>query len=106
MRRIITSLAIYLSLERFFVRALRLEGFRTSYDGAYEVEPITGLERLEAQKKETKTLLAEYNLDEVQIDLDAAEAHYVKGDYAQSLIMARKALGDLFSSMGQRIGSG
>jgi hypothetical protein len=30
-----------------FVRALRLEGFRTSYNGVYKVEPNIGLERLE-----------------------------------------------------------
>lgn len=91
-------------LREGFVRALRLEGFRISYNGVYEVEPNIGLERLEVQKKKTKTILEEYNLNEVQTDLDAAEAHYVKGDYAQSLTMARKALEDLFSSMGQRIG--
>ena len=91
-------------LREGFVRALRLEGFRTGYNGVYEVEPNIGLERLEVQKKETKTMLEEYDFNEVQTDLDAAEAHYVKGDYAQSLTMARKALEDLFSSMGQRIG--
>ena len=91
-------------LREGFVRALRLEGFRISYNGTYEVEPIIGLERMEEQKKETKTMLEKYDLNEVQTDLDAAEVHYVKGDYAQSLTMARKALEDLFSSMGQRLG--
>src|SRR5271157_1534352 len=91
-------------LREGFVRALRLEGFRTSYNGVYKVEQNIGLERLEVQKKEDKTILEEYGFKEVQTDLDAAEAHYVKGDYAQSLTMARKAMEDLFSSVGQKIG--
>lgn len=88
-----------------FARALRLYGFKVDYDhGTWNVEPRFGPERLEIQKKEAKTLLEQYGFNEVQTDLNSAEEHYVNGNFAQSLMMSRKALEDLFSSMGKKIG--
>jgi len=87
-----------------FARALRMYGFKVDYDGNWDVEQRFGPERLEIQKKEVKTLLEQYGFNEVQADLNSAEDHYIKGHFAQSLMMSRKALEDLFSSMGKKIG--
>ena len=90
-----------------FARALRMHGFKIDYiRGDWSIEPRFGPSRLEEQKKEVKTLLEQYGFNEVQTDLTSAEEHYINGNFSQSLMMARKALEDLFSSMGKKIGVG
>lgn len=88
-----------------FARALRIYGFKVDHSRrTWSVEPRFGPSRLEEQKKEVKTLLEQYGFNEVQTDLTSAEEHYINGDFSQSLMMGRKALEDLFSSMGKKIG--
>jgi hypothetical protein len=91
-------------LKKGFARILVMYGFKVTYDGKWHVEPRFEPQRLEEQKIETKTLLKDFGFKEIQEDLDSAEDHYLKGNSAQSLIMSRKALEDLFASMAMRIG--
>jgi hypothetical protein len=91
-------------LRNGFARILVMYGFKVNYDGKWHVEPRFEPERLEEQKVETKTLLEDFGFEEIQEDLNSAEDHYLKGNYAQSLTMSRKALEDLCSSMAKKIG--
>lgn len=91
-------------LRKGFARILMMYGFKVNYDGKWHVEPRFEPERLQEQKRETKTLLEDFGFEEVQKDLDSAEEQYLKGNYAQSLTVSRKALEDLFSSMAKKIG--
>jgi hypothetical protein len=94
--------ANYFQLRHSFARALTMNGFIAEFDSTrakYKVEPQGGLSPLDKQKKKVETLLTKRGFKEVQTDLDAAESHYHNGEYSQCLIMARKALEDLFSSM-------
>lgn len=89
-------------MRKGFARALLMDGFKVEKEpnkGYYIVNHQVGITELQTQKQETKTLLLERGFKGVQIDLDSADAHYLKGEYTQCLTMARKALEDLFTSM-------